>query len=94
MAPLLTIDQLAATLGVSPRTVSREISDGALTAVRVRGAVRIDPADAQAYISRQKTRRERSWPSTNAGPASITDFRSAGKKSRELLELLVAKRTR
>ena len=40
MAPLLTIDQLAATLGVSPRTVSREISDGALTAVRVRDADR------------------------------------------------------
>ena len=43
---LLTVEQAAARLGnVSPRTVSREIEDGNLRCVRVRGSVRV-PVDA------------------------------------------------
>ena len=67
----------AETLGVSPRTVAREINDGAITVVQVRGSVRIDPADAQAYISRQKVRREKPWPSTSAASAGTPAGRTS-----------------
>lgn len=52
---LLTVAEFAETLGVSPRTVAREINDGAITVVQVRGSVRIDPADraAQALHDRR-----------------------------------------
>lgn len=50
---LLTIPQAAERLSVSRRTVEREIADGRLRAIRVRGLLRVDPADLDAYIREQ-----------------------------------------
>ncbi len=50
VAPLLTIAQVAKILGVSERTVRRLIETGALPVVRIRGAVRIDPAALKKII--------------------------------------------
>lgn len=64
---LLTITAAAAYLGVSPRTVAREVAIGALATIRIRGAVRIAESDLEAYIAR--SRRIEQWPSTSVGNA-------------------------
>ena len=84
---LLTIDAVAAMLDVSPRTVQREIDAGAISTVRVRRLVRIDAAEAQAYIARQTTRKKQPCPSTSAVTAGIIDFRQAARDTREALAL-------
>ena len=48
---LLTPSAFAAQLQVSARTVRREIADGRLAAVRIRGLLRIEPAEAARYIA-------------------------------------------
>lgn len=50
----LTLAQVANRLQVSARTVRREIDDGRLPAARVRGIMRIDPADLAVYFEEQK----------------------------------------
>jgi excisionase family DNA binding protein len=50
----VTVAEAAAWLSVSQRTVRREIADGRLPAAKVRGIMRIDPADLAAYFARQK----------------------------------------
>lgn len=49
-ARLMTIADAAEVLAVSPRTVRRLIDDGALQAVRIRGQIRIHPADLDRYL--------------------------------------------
>lgn len=49
--PALTIQSAAEYLGVSPRTVSRRVSDGTIPAARLGATVRIRPRDLDALFS-------------------------------------------
>lgn len=53
--PLLTINETADVLNVSPRTVRREIDSGALPIVRIGRSIRIDPADLDALIAKGRS---------------------------------------
>ncbi|MHB1425655.1 MAG: helix-turn-helix domain-containing protein [Gemmataceae bacterium] len=53
MDRLLTKRQAATLLAVSVRTLDRMRSTGEIQAVRVRGAVRFQPAIIERYIARQ-----------------------------------------
>ncbi len=92
---LITIAEAAELLAVSPRTVRREMTDGALPYVQVRGAARIDRSELDAYISRKTIRREvlrktESLASVAAGYHSA--YKSRHKDAREVLERLVGRR--
>jgi len=54
LAPLLTIDQTAAILGVVRATVFRLLAAGELQAVRVGQRRRIRPEDLDAYIESRR----------------------------------------
>ena len=51
---LLSISAAAKQLEVSRRTLEREIADGRLAVIEIRGAVRIDESDLKAYIQRSR----------------------------------------
>ena len=51
---LLLIDQVAASLGVSARTVRRLIARRELVACRLGRSVRVHPDDLAAYIDRRR----------------------------------------
>lgn len=53
--PLLTINETADVLNVSPRTVRREIDRGALPIVRIGRSIRIQPADIDALIAKGRS---------------------------------------
>ncbi len=53
---LLTIEEVARRLSVSKTTVEREVDDGRLSPVRVRGQRRFDPRAVDAYV-RESARR-------------------------------------
>lgn len=50
----LSINEIAACLGVSRWTVMRALDDGEIPSVAIRGARRVDPADLHAWIAAQK----------------------------------------
>lgn len=52
--PLLTYQQAAKILGVTPRTVWNLVDNGLLPAIRFGRSVRIDPADLRSFIERCK----------------------------------------
>ena len=52
--PLLTYREAATRLAVSERTVWSLVKAGALPAVKIGSAVRVDPVDLAAFIERQK----------------------------------------
>lgn len=54
MAKLLTLQQVADSLGVSVKTVKREVDDGKLIVTPVRGSQRILEADLAAYIEKAR----------------------------------------
>lgn len=54
MSDLVSIDDAAATLGMSTKSVRRRISDGTIPAVRIGRLIRI-PADALASVGRPLT---------------------------------------
>lgn len=49
--PLLTIEQTADALNMSPETVRRRIKSGQLPVIRDGRIVRVRPADLRAYIA-------------------------------------------
>lgn len=51
---LLTVKQVAAKLGVSPRTVWRMIAEGQLRAVRVRGCTRVYLLSVEEYLKQNE----------------------------------------
>ncbi|MBI4997818.1 MAG: helix-turn-helix domain-containing protein [Rhodocyclales bacterium] len=90
---LLTIPATAARMGVSRRTVEREIADGRLPVVGVRGARRVDEADLEAYIARSRITNTRPCPSENEEIGGMSAFRSAASASSAALDRLLQKRT-
>lgn len=54
MIRLITVSEFADSLGVSPRTVAREMNDGAITVVRVRGRVQATIDQRRGVIQRLK----------------------------------------
>jgi excisionase family DNA binding protein len=54
MPRLHLIDEVAAILGVSARTVRRLIAAGELLACRLGRLVRVHPDDLAAYVNRQR----------------------------------------
>lgn len=64
MTSLLALDEAAAKLGgISRRTLEREIADGKIAVVEIRGRVMIDAADVPEYIARSKSLRKPQCPS-------------------------------
>ncbi len=53
---LLTKRQAAERLGISERSVEREIREGRLRSLRIGKARRVDPRDLERYIEQQKER--------------------------------------
>ncbi len=90
---LLTIPAAADRASVSRRTIEREIAAGRLPVIPIRGAVRIDERDLEAYIQQSRTTRTPSCPSESAVIDGMSAFRSAAKESREVLDRLLRKRT-
>lgn len=54
LGSLLQVKQVAAVLGVSPRTVWRMIADHQLRAIRVRGCTRVESVSVQEYVRRNE----------------------------------------
>jgi excisionase family DNA binding protein len=52
METLLTVDQTAKMLCVSPRTVWTLTHDGALASIKIGRRVLYDPADVRAFVDR------------------------------------------
>ena len=89
MTPLLhTLDEAAAQLGgVSVRTLEREIADGKLAVVHVRGQRRIAHADLEGYIARHRRyiAPPAAGPSANVVPFGTSASRSADDELSALL---------
>lgn len=49
---LMTTDDVATYLGVSPRTVQTIVAEGSLSPIKVRSQTRFDPRDVEAYVRR------------------------------------------
>lgn len=82
--PLLTIPAAASSLGVSRRTLDREIAAGMLQVIRIRGARRVAEDDLQQYIADR--RGVVRWLSTSAESAGITVSKSPGGSIRDRLD--------
>ena len=55
--PLLTPKALAAKLSISERTSRQMIADGRIASYRIEGCRRVDVADLDAYLQRNRTER-------------------------------------
>ena len=53
---LLTLQQAAGELGLSPWTLRRVVWNGELPHIRIGGAIRIDKNDVEAWLERLKRR--------------------------------------
>lgn len=56
METLLGHEETARILGISPQTLGREVEDGKITPVWVRGQRRYEPCEVRAYVERGKNR--------------------------------------
>jgi excisionase family DNA binding protein len=59
MSELLAIDKAAALVGVSRRTLYREIADGRLRVTKVRGSSFISTVELERYVAQAERRRRR-----------------------------------
>ena len=91
---LMTRSEVARTLGVSEATIRREIADGRLAIVKIRGAVRIDPKDLQAYIDGAKVTQEQPWQSATLAKTFAPRQAARCRDSRSVLEALLQKKPR
>ncbi len=55
LVQLLTVDQAAFRLQMSPKTVRRLINSGELQAIRIGRVVRIDPRELDRFVAVRKT---------------------------------------
>lgn len=82
MTAPLTYAAAAELAGVSVRTIKREVADGRLVPVRIRGCVRILASDLQAYL---ETRRAPACPSDVTAKAGKRACSTLGVGLAELL---------
>ena len=54
LKPTFCPGQIAEIFGVSPRTIYREIEDGNLRAIRIRGSLRVPLSELEAYLKRNQ----------------------------------------
>jgi len=90
---LLSLKIAADRLGLSRRTLEREIAAGNIPVVEIRRAKRIDEADLPTYIENHKSTKEIPCPSDLGKVSGMCVFSSAAKKSSDLLDRLLAKKT-
>lgn len=84
---LLTLDEAATALGgISVRTLEREIRDGQLAVVHVRGQRRIARADLEGYIARHRRYTSDTCPSANVVAFGTSASRSAESALSALLD--------
>jgi excisionase family DNA binding protein len=74
----MTVPQAAQKLGVSYMTVRREIRDGVLPALRVRGKFVVAPEDLEAYIERARCAAAPEPVPAAAGADDDDDWRAGG----------------
>jgi excisionase family DNA binding protein len=82
MSKLLTLQEVAEQLRVSPRTVKREIAAGELPTVPVRGCTRILASDLDAYL---QAKRKTACPFVPTVKAGRHAFEVVAMPLRELL---------
>jgi excisionase family DNA binding protein len=58
--PLLSVSEVAATLGVHPETIRRLIHDGRLDAIRIGRVLRIDRSELGRFVEAQRVKPRRS----------------------------------
>ena len=58
-AGLYSVREVAGQFGVHPETIRRLIHDGRLSAVRVGRLLRVDAADVEAFLARQRIKPDR-----------------------------------
>ena len=77
----------AARLGISRRTLEREIADGQIAVVSIRGAVRVAEADIIGYIARHRryTGGEQIACRENVATLGTRDYKSTGGALKSLL---------
>lgn len=88
---LLSVVGAAARLGVSRRTIEREIADGFLPVVRIRGTVRIALADIDHYIAANKAARAKPLPGADVCKRTAEPVSRDGSAE---LDQLLQKRSR
>jgi len=84
MQHLLSIQSAAEHLAISRRTLEREIADGKIAVIQIRGSRRVAQSDVDAYIAR--SRRVERWQSTSVATGGTTVSRSTADRSRAALE--------
>lgn len=93
--PLLTLPAAAAQLGISRRTLEREIAAGKLAVVCIRGAVRVAQSDLDGYIVRlRRYHQPAACPSENVVTFGTSASRSRASELSELLDEVLPRRTR
>lgn len=58
LEPLLTVEEIARRLNITPHLVNRLIRDGHLTGYKVGREWRVDPQDFEDYLRRQRRPRK------------------------------------
>jgi excisionase family DNA binding protein len=82
---LLTVSDVAGVTGLSPNAIYRAISDGQLRASKLRGRLRIELADLDAWIDSNLVT-TRGSPKTPSAPARPLGRNGPGRGLLELLE--------
>ena len=73
---LLTVSEVAVDLAIHPKTVRRLVARGELAAVKIGAAVRVHPADVDAFVDEHRVqsgvRRREPRPRVRASAASAS----------------------
>ena len=84
---LLTTAEAAERLGMSPRSLRREIADGKLAVVRIRRMVRVCESDIESYILAYRRKEPSSCPPSNVVAFGIPASKSGAGSLRSRLGL-------
>lgn len=91
---LLTLPAAADALGLSRRTLEREIAAGRLAVVQIRRAVRVAQSDIDGYIQRSRRYRMPACPSENVVTFGTSVSRSPASALSAALDAALPGRTR
>src|SRR6185295_16396439 len=84
-AGLLTYADVAGRLGISPRTVRREVDARRLRTVRIRSRVLFEPAEVEAYIRRQRSCQSENAAASGTSISPLEADRALGRLLDEVL---------